>query len=127
MDVWRRLSTYCMRSSVSSVLAAGTLASRLWITRKAHRPTPRSAICYASAMDTRLQISANLLLIFLIVGVAPYCLGEQPTAAGGAVIPPAPWQPSAGHTQIPLWPGGAPGARPADGAEVTGYGSKQVA
>ncbi|HEV7426918.1 MAG TPA: alpha/beta hydrolase [Thermoanaerobaculia bacterium] len=79
-------------------------------------------------MDTRLQICASLLLIFLIV--AP-CLGEQPTAgagpAAGALIPPARWQPAAGHTQIPLWPGGAPGARPTDGAEVTGYGSKQVA
>jgi acetyl esterase/lipase len=82
-------------------------------------------------MDTRLQVSANLLLIFLIVAIAPCCLGEQPTAgagpAGGAVIPPAPWQPGAGHTQIPLWPGRAPGARGTDGAEVTGYGSKQVA
>jgi acetyl esterase/lipase len=32
----------------------------------------------------------------------------------------APWQPSAGHTQIPLWPGGAPHARPVDGPEVAG-------
>ncbi|MEO8218856.1 MAG: alpha/beta hydrolase [Acidobacteriota bacterium] len=47
--------------------------------------------------------------------------------AADAVTPPAPWRPAAGHTQIPLWPAGAPGAPPAEGAEVTGYGSKQVA
>lgn len=28
------------------------------------------------------------------------------------------WQPSAGHTQIPLWPGVAPDARPTDGPEI---------
>jgi acetyl esterase/lipase len=28
------------------------------------------------------------------------------------------WQPSPGHTQIPLWPGAPPDARPASGAEV---------
>ena len=32
----------------------------------------------------------------------------------------APWQPTAGHTQIPLWPGGAPRARPVDGPEIAG-------
>src|SRR3954452_7980100 len=88
---------------------------------------PRSAICYSPAMDTRQQVSANLLGSFVIVAIAPCCWGEQQTPSGGALTPPAAWQPSAGHTQIPLWPGGAPGARPAEGAEVTGYGSKQVA
>src|SRR5688500_16439683 len=29
------------------------------------------------------------------------------------------WQPAAGHTQIPLWPNGAPDARPGIGAEKT--------
>ncbi len=32
----------------------------------------------------------------------------------------APWQPSAGHTQVPIWPGEPPGARPAAGREVSG-------
>lgn len=32
----------------------------------------------------------------------------------------APWQPSAGHTQIPIWPGSAPGGAPDDSAEVAG-------
>lgn len=30
-----------------------------------------------------------------------------------------PWQPSPGHTQVPIWPGAAPDARPVVGAEVT--------
>jgi acetyl esterase/lipase len=30
------------------------------------------------------------------------------------------WQPSAGHTQIPIWPGAIPDARPLDGPEVAG-------
>jgi len=30
------------------------------------------------------------------------------------------WQPSAGHTQIAIWPGRAPDARPVDGPEVAG-------
>ena len=31
-----------------------------------------------------------------------------------------PWQPAAGHTQIPLWPGEAPHARPLSGPEIAG-------
>src|SRR6478672_3644228 len=30
------------------------------------------------------------------------------------------WQPSPGHTQIPIWPGVVPDARPIDGPEVSG-------
>ncbi|HSS22055.1 MAG TPA: alpha/beta hydrolase [Pyrinomonadaceae bacterium] len=30
------------------------------------------------------------------------------------------WQPSPGHTQIPIWPGAIPDARPLDGPEVSG-------
>ncbi len=45
-------------------------------------------------------------------------------AAAGHALPawtaPEPWQPPAGHTQIPLWPGGAPHARPLDGPEIAG-------
>ena len=33
--------------------------------------------------------------------------------------PPA-WQPSPGHTQLPIWPGAAPDAQPANGPEVVG-------
>ena len=30
------------------------------------------------------------------------------------------WQPSSGHTQLPIWPGAAPDAQPADGPEIAG-------
>ena len=31
------------------------------------------------------------------------------------------WQPSQGHTQVPIWPGVIPDARPVDGPEVAGW------
>src|SRR5271157_4037935 len=37
------------------------------------------------------------------------------------------WQPSPGHTQIPIWPGVAPDAQPAAGPETTGTDTKLVA
>jgi acetyl esterase/lipase len=40
-------------------------------------------------------------------------LGVLPLAAS-----PAAWQPSSGHTQLPIWPAAIAHARPADGAEV---------
>ena len=43
------------------------------------------------------------------------------TAAGaGIAAVQTSWQPSPGHTQIPIWPGAVPDARPADGPEVSG-------
>jgi hypothetical protein len=41
------------------------------------------------------------------------------------------WQPEPGHTQVPIWPGGVPDARPIDGPEVAGWvvdpaGNKQL-
>lgn len=59
-----------------------------------------------------MHARAHLLLLLLVVS-APCCAGER-------VTPPAPWQPGAGHPQIPLWPGRAPSARPAGGPEVAG-------
>lgn len=49
-------------------------------------------------------------------------IAAQTTEVRPTAVPPAPWQPSAGHTQIPLWPG-----RPSAGPEITGHGKKQVA
>jgi acetyl esterase/lipase len=37
------------------------------------------------------------------------------------------WQPSVGHTQVPIWPGAAPHARPATDVEATGQGDSMVA
>jgi acetyl esterase/lipase len=37
------------------------------------------------------------------------------------------WQPSPGHTQVPIWPGAAPNARPVPGVEETAQGDSLVA
>jgi len=39
-------------------------------------------------------------------------------ACGGVTAQKAVWQPSPGHTQIPIWPGAAPDAQPVKGAEI---------
>ena len=39
-------------------------------------------------------------------------------ACGSAHANPMDWQPSAGHTQIPIWPGAAPDASPVPGPET---------
>jgi acetyl esterase/lipase len=39
-------------------------------------------------------------------------------AFGGLCAEPAGWQPSPGHTQVPVWPGAVPDARPVTGPEV---------
>src|SRR6185295_11048292 len=78
----------------------------------------------APAMHVRLEVGANLLAIVLLVSASPCCSGEQPRTAarpaGDQVTVPGPWQAGAGHTQIPLWPDGAPHARPAGGPEIAG-------
>jgi acetyl esterase/lipase len=58
-----------------------------------------------------MRIRCLGLLLALIVGgliVSPLCAGS-----GG-------WRPSAGYTQVPLWPGVVPDARTLDGPEVAG-------
>jgi len=47
----------------------------------------------------------------LIIGVSVLC------ACGGLRAQKFDWQPSAGHTQIPIWPGAAPDAQPVEGPE----------
>jgi acetyl esterase/lipase len=42
------------------------------------------------------------------------------TAGGSGAAASQSWQPPAGHSQIPIWPGVIPDARPADGPEVSG-------
>jgi acetyl esterase/lipase len=57
-------------------------------------------------------------LLALLAVVATRALGAQAS----------PWQPTPGHTQIPIWPGAGPNARPAAGPEsVTVYRQKPVA
>lgn len=50
----------------------------------------------------------------LLVFVA--CAAGEPGLAAGQT----PWQPSPGHTQIPIWPGVIPDARPVKEPEVSG-------
>jgi hypothetical protein len=58
-------------------------------------------------MSVRLGVrSAFIIALVLVAGESQLSAAQNP------------WQPTAGHTQIPLWPGGAPHARPVDGPEV---------
>lgn len=45
---------------------------------------------------------------------------------GGAYAKTVTWQPAAGHTQIPLWPGTPPDAQPVPGPEYTVTGHKLI-
>ncbi len=51
-------------------------------------------------------------LIFLASVYQGISLGAEPSG----------WQPSAGHTQIPIWPGAAPDEQPVPGPETTADG-----
>jgi acetyl esterase/lipase len=48
-------------------------------------------------------------------------------AFGGVRTQAPAWQPSPGHTQIPIWPGAVPDAQPAAGMEVTATAKNLVA
>ncbi len=56
-------------------------------------------------------------IIALCVAVAFPALGAQAAS----------WQPSPGHTQVPIWPGVAPGARSAPDSELVATESNPVA
>lgn len=60
-------------------------------------------------MTVRYRV-ATALLAFLALAAGEPRLAEGQTA----------WQPSPGHRQLPIWPGVAPDARPAEGPEVSG-------
>lgn len=47
-------------------------------------------------------------------------------AVGGLRAQTTEWQPSPGHTQIPIWPGTAPDAQPATGSEKTVTDNKEL-
>ncbi len=59
----------------------------------------------------------KLLLFALCAAVA---IGSGGASAG-------PWQPSAGHTQVPIWPGAAPDGKPVHGPETEGLTKTMVA
>jgi acetyl esterase/lipase len=47
-------------------------------------------------------------------------------ACGGVSAQQAAWQPSAGHTQVPIWPGAAPDAQPFTGPETAKTDAKDL-
>ena len=58
----------------------------------------------------------KILVAAVCVAVASGVLGAQTST----------WQPSAGHTQLPIWPGVAPGTRPSPDSETAGSTDKLV-
>lgn len=58
------------------------------------------------------MMSTRPLAAALASALTLLAAGARPSAAQ------APWQPSAGHTQISIWPGSPPGGAPDDSAEV---------
>ena len=60
-------------------------------------------------MTARFRLRTSLLGCLALAGGVPGLAAAQ-----------AAWQPSPGHTQVPIWPSVAPGAQPARGPEVAG-------
>ena len=60
-------------------------------------------------MRSGLRVLSAFVVVLAVLGRA---------SLAWAVL--GPWQPAAGHTQIPLWPGEAPHARPLSGPEIAG-------
>ena len=59
----------------------------------------------------RMRYPARAMMTLLILASST---GMSPVRAGAQ----APWQPSAAHTQVAIWPGAAPNARPVPGREL---------
>jgi hypothetical protein len=60
-------------------------------------------------MRVAYRVSTTLLVFLALTG------GESLLSAGQPA-----WQPSPGHTQMPIWPGVVPDAQPAQGPELVG-------
>jgi acetyl esterase/lipase len=56
-----------------------------------------------------------LKFVSLILVILTLAAGQSAIASAQA-----PWEPTAGHTQMPIWPGAAPDAEPTNGPEVAG-------
>jgi hypothetical protein len=54
----------------------------------------------------------RMILTILVFAFGVVC------ACGGLSAPKSAWQPSPGHTQVPLWPGAVPDAPPITGPET---------
>src|SRR5262245_7955866 len=62
----------------------------------------------------------RMILTSLVLAVGVVC------ACGGLSAQKSSWQPSAGHTQVPIWSGAAPDARPVSGPETVANETKEV-
>ena len=60
----------------------------------------------------RIRCLARAVLLLALLALEPPVSCLRASTAG--------WQPSSGHTQVPIWPGVVPDARPVDGPEVAG-------
>jgi acetyl esterase/lipase len=67
--------------------------------------------------ELKLERAMQFLISALCVAIAPGC---EPALADT-------WQPSPGHTQIPIWPGTPPDAKPMSGPEIAGGVKKVIA
>ena len=61
------------------------------------------------SVRTASPVAAVFLAVLALAAAQPRMSARQ-----------AAWQPSPGHTQVPIWPGVVPGARPVDGPEIAG-------
>ena len=67
-------------------------------------------------MRVEFRVGTALLAFLALAAIEPrLCAGEPP------------WQPSPGHTQVPIWPGVVPDALPVEGPEVVGTVEKLIA
>jgi len=59
----------------------------------------------------RVGYRARIVLLALLA----FAVEESRVVAGQAA-----WQPTAGHTQVAIWPRAVPDAQPVDGSEIAG-------
>ena len=62
-------------------------------------------------------------IVVIVMKGSIFALGVVVAFGGLSAQTPA-WQPSPGHTQVPIWPGAVPDAQPVDGPEVATDGDR---
>lgn len=76
-------------------------------------------------MMRKTRISIAMTLRAMAIALLPLLSTLFLTLINMSAQGPA-WQPSAGHTQVPIWPGVVPGARPVTGPETTKTDTKDL-
>ncbi|HEY3928294.1 MAG TPA: hypothetical protein VGL89_07965 [Candidatus Koribacter sp.] len=72
------------------------------------------ACLWASNVSEKVTIAMKQFFLALCVSIAFVGLNAQTT-----------WQPSAGHTRVPIWPGAAPDPQPVAGPETVQTSGKE--